>query len=340
MLALCRDYIVYGQPVSSRALHERHALTWSPATIRNELKCLEDAGFLRQPHSASGRIPTAEGLQFFIENLPDRDEPAPELLRIIESSIPSSGSTAHRLRTTTRVLSEISGCVAIAFFGQRRPRVLREVELIELGPGRGLAVSTSEDGARVVRRVELGQADSAPFAPVREQLRSLLVGRTVSEAREHLQALLEDERARVDAVVALAVRLGLVLCGGYALDPLWLRVAGQPSLAVVGDAALPDLARTLEVLEDYQRLAYLLCQLFPEGSEAPEVRVGVDLGATVAEPGSRILSLVGCRVPPQVARAASGAETGVLALLGPTRMDYPRLIPLVEYAARAMAARA
>jgi hypothetical protein len=125
------------------------------------------------------------------------------------------------------------------------------------------------------------------------------------------------------------------------MDPLWLRLAGQGSLASQAERAPLELSGILGVLEDYQRLAHVLCQLLPSATGETEVKLGVDLatadGTREDEPGrAGVLSLVGCRVSPPEAWVSSGTQTGVLALLGPTRMDYRRVIPLVEYAARAL----
>lgn len=348
-MALCRDFVVRGAPVSSRQLHEAHGLAWSPATIRNELKALEVAGMVHKAHSASGRVPTTAGLRLFVDALERTGPASPEeaVRRAFEATLVGARDAARRVTTTARLLSDLSGHVAIAFFGQPREPIIDKVELIGVAVGRALLVTSTRAGDRDVRRVEI---DTELVRGVDEldrlaaQLSDLVVGRTLAQARADLLELVQAREAELDAHLAAAARLGLALCAGLAHDPLWLEVAGQPSLAaheIDGGSSKVSLARTLAALEDYQRLAHLLCQLLPEGRREPSVSLGLDPGlvseGAIAPSGG--LSLVGCRVAPALARALSGAQTGVVAVLGPPQMDYARLIPLVEYAAHAVAQR-
>ncbi len=350
-MALCRDYVVRGRPVSSRQLHEAHGLAWSTATIRNELKELEEAGYVQKPHSAAGRVPTRAGLRCYVDSLSSETQGVrldQAVHRVFAAGLSGQGDASSRLNSTTRLLSEISGCVAIGFFGQAQSPVLRSVELLPVAPGRALLVTTTREGSRRLRRIDVDTElvrDADELERVAAQLDALVVGRTLAEAREQLSALVREREAQLDQLLAYAVRLGWLVCSGLGLDPLWLEVAGQPSLTHAVEGQEGALAQTLAALEDYQRLAHLLCQLLPEGEAAPSVRVGLGPGLELAwAEGSKAgvaapFSLVGCRVEPASARALSGAETGVVALLGPSRMDYARLIPLVEYAARAVAER-
>lgn len=348
--AVCRDYIVTGREVSSAGLIRTHGFEWSSATIRQELAVLEQLGLLKRAHRSAGRIPTSEGLLRYVKALPTADEPRPELVAAVDRSLRDLARPDAGMRAAAFLLSELSGCVAVSFLGTARVGVIREIDVVPLVRDKALVALTMNDGSTVMRPVAFESSSAQPTSDwlrLQERLRWLCRGRTLEDARHALFELHREQEARFDRVLGEALRLGLSLCTGASLDPLWLQVAGQPSLT----RELPQLDRlgeVLELLEDVHRLADVLCQLLPEphsgaGARA-QVRFGLD-GLLVdasddAEPAG--LSLVGCRLP--VRRSGEGSDeapyTGAVALLGSDRMDYAAVIPLVEYAARALAARA
>jgi heat-inducible transcriptional repressor len=376
-MALCRQHVVTGRPVASAAL--QHAgLEWSSATIRNELGALERAGLVHKPHSASGRVPTPEGWRIYVETLP-RGDARPEHQRLVDVSLGDTGDPAEPLRSvgaglrsTARVLSELSGCVAIGFVGQVRSGVIRALELVPLtggadDSGRLLVMIGLEDGSSSVRTVEVGRellARQGELRRLQELLRELTVGRSLEQARQRLGAYIEAQEQRVDRLVAEALRIGLLLCVA-SFEPLVMQVAGHGSL-LAGEGGDASAAELLALLEDYQRVAEILCQLLPDTHDDPRASIRVDLVASGVGLGSlglrggprghgspalgvegRLsgLTLIGCRLrwPGRDGLRDGGPDgdttTAAVALLGSPRMDYEAVIPLVEYAARAMAAR-
>ena len=212
---------------------------------------------------------------------------------------------------------------------------------------KALVVLGFDDGSRVMRPVSIEglEPDASPqtgdldrqLRRLQERLRSLCVDRTLERAMRELRALQRAQAARVDSALGEALRLGLVVCAGAALDPLWLQVAGQRTLAGGASLDTEALGDILGLLEDYQRLAEVLCQLLPSDTEDPftraQVRLGVPLGRPERASHGVRLTVVGCRLPlPQIS-----PSTGLVALLGSDRMDYACAIPLVEYAARSLA---
>jgi heat-inducible transcriptional repressor len=369
LMALCRQHVVSGRPVASAAL--QHAgLEWSSATIRNELGALERAGLVHKPHSASGRVPTPEGWRIYVESLP-RGDARPEHQRLVDVSLGETAdpsepmrSVGAGLRSTARVLSELSGCVAIGFVGQVRSGVIRALELVPLtggaeDSGRLLVMIGLEDGSSSVRTVEVGRellARQGELRRLQELLRELTVGRSLEQARQRLSATIEAQEQRVDRLVAEALRIGLLLCVA-SFEPLVMQVAGHGSL-LAGEGGDASAAELLALLEDYQRVAEILCQLLPDTHHDPRASIrvdfalagagaGVGLGALGLRGGMRGveglsgLTLVGCRLRWSGRDRSSGSDstTAAVALLGSPRMDYEAVIPLVEYAARAMAAR-
>jgi heat-inducible transcriptional repressor len=378
--AVCRDFIVTGVDVASAALVRRHGFRWSSATLRQELAALERMGLLRRAHRSAGCSPTEAGLRCYVASLPSGRTAQPELITAVDRSLQRLREDPSRgMRAAVCVLSEASGCLAVSFLGTARDRRIAQVDVVPLVGPRALVVLALEGGATHVQPVELDELRAtdpgAAQRALQERLRWLCVGRTLPEARETLLRRLHEHEAQVDRLLAHALRVALSLCAVSPLDPLWLSVAGQPTLArTVADAH--HLGDVLTLLEDDQRLAELLEQLLPAscGDDVPRARVHVGVRALLdglyraarpseaaglvdggvppgaagdgprrgddAGPG---LSLVGCRVPvagvgPEPGDGG-GPNRGIVAILGPARMDYAAMIPLVEYAARALAAR-
>ena len=343
--AVCRAYLLGGDDVPSAVLAREH--DWSPATIRAELAALERAGLVDRAHRSAGCRPTRAGLELYVASRPRDTDPPIGAARAVERSLAASGSLEQDQRAAARVLAEVGGCVAVSFVADAGHRPVVELELVVLSATRLLIVVVFAGGATTMHPVGFDDCPSveqltADALDMQARLREVCLGRTLVEAHAELVRLRDDLRLRVDRGLAEVVRLGLSLCAGAELDPLWLAVAGQASLARgLGATGGELLAR----LEDDRRLAEILCRLLPLASVPDAMRATVVLGGAAlldrppagdeptSEPGMR-LALVGCRLP-----ATSAARTGAIAVLGPDRMDYASVIPLVEYAARALAAR-
>jgi heat-inducible transcriptional repressor len=361
LYALCREYLASGGAVSSGGLRRGHGLQWSPATIRAELATLEHEGYLHKPHHSAGRLPSARGIKRYVASLTLSGRPSPEFATAVDLSLGGSvTSPDDGMRAAVRLLSQVVGCVAVSFVGTSRVGRIGRLDLVQLVGLRALVTVSMDDGRRAVHAVTLGslggvggsERDAAMvLGKVQERLRWLCEGRTLAEARELLLALLAKEEARLDRLLAEALRVGLGVCTAAAMDQLRVEVAGQSSLsASSGEAGAEPLTEVLTLLDDYHLLAEVLCQLLPEpedeASPRAEVCVGglrdpaasaVDVGWGGSLPG---FALIGCRLPRTPVSAGSDASTkGGLALLGSDRMDYESVIPLIEYAARALASR-
>ena len=370
LAAVCREYVATGRPVSSRALVHERGLEWSTATVRNELAALEKLGLLYQPHASAGRVPTAAGLQHYVSALDLAALPDPGLARAVDRGLAEvAADPTQRLRTAVWLLSEALDCVAVSLVGCAPVERIKQLDVVRLVGHRVLVVLTRDDGSSRLFPVALeglegvdgskGGLSDELLGRTESRLRWLCVGRTLPEAREFLLALWRDQKAHLDRVLDEAVRVGMVLCTAAALDPLWVQIAGQPHLArSLGPSHNETLRQMLALFEDVHRLAEVLFQLLPGTFEhdRPKAAVWVDAGrvltglgttglsAGVAEvPGGGVggLSMVGCRLPSFQTGGSDGSaavRTGALALLGPDRMDFAVVIPLVEYAARALAA--
>jgi len=367
---VCREYLVGGHEVASAAL--AHKSGWSSATIRSELAALERRSLVVRPHRSAGCRPTLQGLQHYVRSLPLDHAPRPELARAVDRSLEGDASSPEQpVRAAVQVLAEVAGCVAVSFVGDARAGVVHSLELVPLVGARALVVLELEPGSTSVHTVQLdhlaeGTSDLASdVLRLQAFLRRLCMGRTLEQAHAEIEQLRAHAEWRVDRLLAEAVRIGLALCNLGAFDPLWLHVAGQSSLArVLAGSGAELVGDVLTRLEDYRRLADVLYQLLPVAGRAhPRAEVllgGPALLATrssgaddpMAEQPLR-LAVVGCRLPgdAEAAGAATGAgpsadepsrkssRMGAIALVGVDRMDYAEVVPLVQYAAKALAAR-
>jgi heat-inducible transcriptional repressor len=392
--AVCREYLLCGHEVASASLARgsgRLSAGWSSATIRNELAVLERRGFVVRPHRSAGCRPTSPGLAHYVRSLPVAASPRPELARAVDRSLEGDASPEQSVRSAVHVLAEVAGCVAVSFVGDARAGIVESLEVVPLVGARALVVlgfragSTSVHPVHVDRLAErstaLGSDLGSDLLALQARLRGLCIGRTLEQAHAEIVRLQADVESRVDGLLAEALHIGLALCTLGAFDPLWLHVAGQSSLAreLLQRAAAVKVAEgtdfvadVLTRLEDYRRLADVLCQILPApGSADPRVEVllgGSDLlGASASTTGpsdasdhddaALRLAVVGCRLPadaegpshassgvgPTSTRGAPGSlgvvRMGAVALVGIDRMDYAEVVPLVEYAAKALAAR-
>ncbi|PCC67613.1 hypothetical protein [Nannocystis exedens] len=342
LFAVCREYIVTGRAVASGALVQVHGLEWSPATIRNELVALEEAGFVSQPHQSAGRLPTPLGMRLYVRSLVRPPPLRPELRRAVDVSLSEPVHGPESMRVAAQVLSEVASCVAVTFVSEDRGGKVSQVDLVPV-QGRRVMVALTLDGTHARLHpvtIDARFAEGGGLLRLQERLRGLCVGKTLAEARAELSRLWAEHEARLDRLLAESLRIGLWLCTAAALDPLWVQIAGQRLLAGQSDQTL---AQVLALFDDYHGLAELLCQLLPEHSleqARAEVHVAAELRpalAGVGPTGPCVLSgmsLIGCRVQP-----VEDGRTAAVALLGSDRMDYEAAIPLVEYAAQALAAR-
>ncbi len=373
---VCREYLLRGHEVASAALARGSG--WSSATVRGELAALERRGFVVRPHRSAGCRPTLPGLEHYVRSLPVAARPRAELARAVDRSLEGDASSPEQtLRAAVHVLAEVAGCVAVSFVGDARAGVVESLDVVPLVGPRALVVlafragGTSVHPIHVERFAEQSTDLAADLLRLQARLRQLCIGRTLDEAHRDIVALQHDAESRVDRLLAEAVRIGLALCTLGAFDPLWLHVAGQSSLArdvahqVAGAEIVADV---LTRLEDYRRLADVLCQLLPPADALPraEVRLGGSalLASTHAATRGVVdesddaplrLAVVGCRLPADAEPIGAGAtgvgstragarspgvvRMGAVALVGIDRLDYAEVVPLVEYAAKALAAR-
>lgn len=318
-------YVETGEPVGSRTLSRRLSVALSPATIRNVMADLEEAGLLYAPHTSAGRLPTEAGMRLFVNGLLEVGKLSEDERERIDRRCRSAGkSVEHALEEAVTMLSGLARCAGMVL-APKTHRALKHIEFVQLGPGRALVVMVTEEGVVENRLVEL-PAGLPPSALVEaaNYLSSRLSGRTLDEARENILAELENHRTQLDELTGKVVAAGLATwAGGDKGGSLIVR--GQSHL-LEDVTALGDLERIralFDALETKQQLLRLLD--LTNKAEGVQIFIGAE---------NELFSLAGCSVIVAPYYNSREQIVGALGVVGPTRINYARIIPLVDYTAK------
>lgn len=322
---LIARYIASGEPVGSQTLARHAGLDVSPATIRNILADLEDAGLLAAPHASAGRVPTAQGYRLFVDTLLQvRPLPEGEVARLRDQLPPGSGTQAL-LDNASQLLSAMTHFVGVVSVPKREQFAFRRIEFVPLDPVEGegqrvLAIVVFADGDVQNRLIHTRRPyDAGELERIANYLNVHFAGRTMAEIRTRLVRELRSAQDEMQRLLARSVELAEQVMTPANDDMV---VAGQTRLMGVQDLA--DLDRLRELFEAFARKREIL-QLLERTIQAPGVRIfiGEETGLAPLEG----LSLV------TAPYAAGGHVLGVLGVIGPTRMAYDRVIPVVQAAA-------
>lgn len=320
------EFIASGSAVGSRTLARKYGLELSAASIRNVLADLEEGGYLRQPHTSAGRVPTDLALRLFIDTLMEvRVIPPEERQKIVAQFGEIYARDGDPLRAAGRYLSELSGAAAVITAPKKELCSLSQLRFIPTRPGQLLAVLVFSDGTVENRFVQMvGPLSDVELTRVHNVLADVIEGRTLGQVRDIFARRLADERVAVDALRRRAFELGSrAMPDPTSRDPMVIE--GQARLIDLPEYA--DAARLKKLilsLEEREELVSLLDRTLAAGS------VTVLVGSETGDLGGGELSLV---VAPY---ADHGRVAGTVGVLGPTRMDYAKVMPLVDATACAM----
>lgn len=320
------EYIESGQPVGSKTLAADGTLNLSPASIRSVLADLESLGLLAAPHTSAGRLPTDAGLRIFVDGMMRVAEPTRQEQAAIEARLAEAGPLEAALAQASAILSDLSGAAGMVLVPQREQR-LAQFSLVDLGQGRALAVLVGEDGGVENRVIEIDGAFS-PGALDRASnyITARLSGRTLAEAAQAMRAEISAGRSQLDDVSRDLVERGLAVWSQDAAARPVLIVRGAANL--LDEAALGDIERVrklLEDLEDKQSVAELLDSA--READATRIFIGSE---------NRLFALSGSSVIASPYRDREGRVVGVLGVIGPTRLNYARVVPMVDLTARSL----
>jgi heat-inducible transcriptional repressor len=320
-------YVETGEPIGSRTLSRRLTQTLSPATIRNVMADLEDAGLLFSPHTSAGRLPTDAGLRMFVDGLLEVGGITEDERRNIDAQCAAIGkSMSQALEEATEALSGLSRCAGMVI-APKTERPLKHMEFVHLGPGRALVVLVTEDGLvenRVID-VPLGLPPSTLVA-AGNYLNARLIGRTLEEAKAHVAEEIENHRAQLDELTTRLVEAGLATWAGGDKGRVGsLIVKGQANLLsdVTALADLERLRALFEVLETREWLVRLL--------DATRQGEGVQIFIGSQNP---LFSVAGCSIVVAPYTNSREQVVGAIGVIGPARLNYARIIPMVDYTAK------
>jgi heat-inducible transcriptional repressor len=322
LTAIVETFIATGEPVGSRTLARANREGLSPATIRNVMADLSDAGLLEQPHTSAGRVPTTEAYRYYVEQLTGKARLSDEDENIIQGSLHGISDVQEFMERTSHVLSLISHNVGVAVAIGGPKNALEHVYFSRLGDQKVLAVLVTRSGLvrdRVLR-LDLPQTElDAAARFINENFR----GWTMEALRTELARRLEQERSEYDRLMASVEQLYRqgALAGDDTAQVVY--VEGAANL-VAGEQDRQRLQELLKTLEEKQKMVDLLGAYLDAKQEAVRVVIGLDH----ALPSMRNFVLIGA--PARV----GGEVMGSLAVIGPTRMDYQHAITTVSYIAR------
>ena len=317
---LVEAFLTSGEPVGSRTLSQRLPHTLSPASIRNVMADLESMGLLYAPHTSAGRIPTEKGLRLFVDGLLEIGELAPDERIAIEARMSGSGQRIEDVLTqATQSLAGLSRCAGLMLTA-KQDSALKHVEFVGVAPGKALVIMVSEDG-QVENRV-IDTPAGLPVSALSEAgnyLGARLRGRTIDAARTEILAELDGEKLELDALTAKLVATGLATLAG----PEKVLIVRGTSHLLDNQA---DLDRVRTLFDDIERKADLirLLELAKDG-EGVRIFIGSE---------NRLFSLSGSSIVAAPYANAQGKIVGVIGVLGPTRLNYGRIIPMVDHTAK------
>jgi heat-inducible transcriptional repressor len=323
--AIVEDYVATEEPVGSKALVERHHLNVSPATIRNDMAALEEEGYLAQPHTSAGRVPTDKGYRLFVDRLSTVKPTSSAERRAIATFLDGAVDLDDVVHRSVRVLAQLTRQVAVVQYPSLSHSTVRHVEIVALTPTRLLLVLILSSGRVEQRLIELeSELAEADLAALRSRVNLAATGEVIAEAAAALNALIHPEPGSpTPSAVTVSVVDTLVDAMSDHRSDERVVVGGTANLARFGDNFDTSVRPLLEALEEQVVLLKLLGEA--TGSGAVTVRIGAE--GPYQELAST--SVVATGYGPDDALASLG-------IVGPTRMDYPGSMAAVRAVARYM----
>ncbi|MGY3201609.1 heat-inducible transcriptional repressor HrcA [Streptomyces sp. TE5632] len=318
--AIVQDYVGTEEPVGSKALTERHNLGVSPATVRNDMAALEDEGFIAQPHTSAGRIPTDKGYRLFVDKLAGvKPMTAPER-RAIQNFLEGAVDLDDVVARTVRLLAQLTRQVAVVQYPSLTRSTVRHVELLPMAPARAMLVLITDTGRVEQRMIDCpAPLGEATLGDLRARLNSRVAGRRFTDVPSLVEDLPEafdpEERGTVSTV------LSTLLETLVEDNEERLMIGGTANLTRFGHDFPLVIRPVLEALEEQVVLLKLL-------GEAKDPGVTVRIGHENAHEGLNSTSVV------SVGYGSGGEAVAKLGVVGPTRMDYPGTMGAVRAVAR------
>lgn len=323
---LITHYCWTGEPVGSRTLSRRGKMGLSPATIRNVLSDLEELGYIEQPHTSAGRVPTDKGYRFYVTYLMRNQDLNSVQKEMIEAQMQGpAGSLQDILTLTVNLLSTLSHNIALAVTPNLDKLCLENIDFIPISEKRILTILITRGGSVSNKVVELDESlSSEDLVKIAKYIKSEFAGQTLPSIRSRILELMRREQTQYDKLLKKAMLLGQKMLDiGVSQEELLINGASQ----IIHYPEFFDIRKTrelLEALEEKSRIVRLLTQCI-EGEG-----IHILIGSENMHPDLRGVSLISS---PYKYR---GQAMGTLGILGPTRMEYAKIVPLVDHIAKAV----
>lgn len=323
------SYLLDGEPVGSRNLARMLPSSLSPATVRNVMSDLEHLGLVYAPHISAGRLPTQKGLRFFVDSFMELGDLTEDERRNIETQVKASGrggTLEQMLIEASQMLSGMSRGAGVVLAAKNEVP-LKHIEFIQLEPQRALAVLVSQNGDVENRVVELpAGVTSSQLHEASNYLNAHIGGRTLAEAKSEIARLRQETRAALDTLSQDLVERGLAIWAGTEDGlPSRLIVRGRANLLenVTAQADIELLRHLFEDLETQEGMVQLLD--LAEAGSGVRIFIGSE---------NRLFSLSGSSLVVAPYRDKDARVVGALGVIGPTRLNYARIVPMVDYTAQ------
>lgn len=324
---IVETYLTTGEPVGSRNLSRVLPMTLSPASIRNVMSDLEQLGLIAAPHTSAGRLPTQLGLRLFVDGLLQIGNLTSEERRKIEAQIVTKRqqSIDDVLSEASEMISGLSHCAGVVL-AEKQVSCLKHIEFVPLEPGKALVVLVGEDQVVENRIIALPQGlPPSALAEAANYLNTHIRGFTIAEARARIEKELRSSRAELDDLTQKVIQAGLAEWSGAFDDRQSLIVRGQSNL-LKDVTAQDDLERIRQLFDDLEQKRDLV-QLLGLSENADGVRIFI--GSE-----NKLFSLSGSSLIVAPFHDDKRKIVGVLGVIGPTRINYARIIPMVDYTAK------
>jgi len=320
--AIVEDYIATAEPVGSSAVARRHALTLSSATVRNVMANLEEMGLLTSPHTSAGRIPTEKAYRFYVDSLVAlRKITREEKKQIIRRCRQAGSGLTDILKETSRTLSSLSNYMGIVVAPSFTADVFRHIEFIPLGTRKLLAILVSRNGTVQNRLVETDEDFSAEdLIRMGNYLNELMQGLTISQARERIQEEMRKDKTQYDHLLSRALRIS-----EQAVSAVTEEIFVEGQARILDQPEFSDARRMKDIYRAFEEKGRLL-QLLGRCMTAEGVHIYIGSESPVSQ--SAGISMITSRF------VTSSNTVGILGIIGPTRMGYSSVIPIVDYTAR------
>ncbi len=327
---LVEQYIREGQPVGSRSLSRESGMALSAATIRNVMADLEELGFVTSPHTSAGRVPTDKGYRFFVDTLLKVRPLETEAVQIIQQGLVSRSDDPNALvAAASKMLSSITQLAGVVTLPRQEHKELTQIEFLSLSDNRVLAVLVT-NGREVQNRVmQLERTySSEELRRAANYLNQQFAGRDLSAVREQLVAQLKQTREHLNQSMIDAIWLAQqVVASDEARPPMQYVIAGETNLMGFAElSSVEKLRRLFEAFNQQHDVLHLLDQSLR--AEGVQIFIGHESGHTIFDDCSVITAPY----------AIDKEVVGVLGVIGPTRMAYERVIPIVDLTARLLGA--